>query len=202
MISNCVLKSVTWHKQQNSFINTKHADEIIITVNIPMCIIKCSKGLDTLLKMDNHGLNKLLFLFKQVNLTSKHGTSEQLFDTNTVITVTHKTGHYFLSLASRTIISFPQTHNYIETLYLPNTMSDLGTSCCCTQYATPTYQYILTLTWYDFLSIPGLLVLTPSHRVIVECRFEDQSVATLHISPCDGIGTTVHAHGSIFNRAC
>jgi len=104
-----------------------------------MCIIKCSKGLDTLLKMDNHGLNKLLFLFKQVNLTSKHGTSEQLFDTNTVITVTHKTGHYFLSLASRTIISFPQTHNYIETLYLPNTMSDLGTSCCCTQYATPTY---------------------------------------------------------------
>jgi len=58
-----------------------------------MCIIKCNKGLDTLLKMDNRGLNKVLFLFKQVNLTSKHGTSEQLFDTNTVITVTHKIGH-------------------------------------------------------------------------------------------------------------
>lgn len=43
--------------------------------------------------MDNHDLNKLLFLFEQVNLTSKHGTSEQLFDTNTVITVTHKTRH-------------------------------------------------------------------------------------------------------------
>lgn len=61
-------------------------------VNIPMCIIICNNGLDTLLKMDNHDLS-LLFLFKQVNLTSKHGTSEQLFDTNTVITVTHKTGH-------------------------------------------------------------------------------------------------------------
>lgn len=57
-----------------------------------MCIIICNKGLDTVLKMDNDGLS-LLFLFKQVNLTSKHGTSEQLFDTNTVITVTHKTGH-------------------------------------------------------------------------------------------------------------
>jgi len=60
-------------------------------VNIPVCTITCNKGLDTLLKMDNHGL-KLLFLFKQVNLARKHGTSEQLFDTNTVITVTHKTG--------------------------------------------------------------------------------------------------------------
>jgi hypothetical protein len=108
MISNCVLKSVTLHKQQNSFINTKHADEIKITVNIPMCMIICSKGLDTLLKMDNHGLNKLLFLFKQVNLTSKHGTSEQLFDKNTVITVTHKTGHYFLSLATEPLLPFPR----------------------------------------------------------------------------------------------
>jgi hypothetical protein len=88
--------------------------------------------------MDNHDLNKLI-LFKHINLTSSHGTSEQLFHTNTAITVTQKMSHNTSAFLAEPLFPLPQIHNYTETLYLPNTMSDFGTSSCCTQYATPTY---------------------------------------------------------------